>query len=67
MGHKYLVERDPEPSRRRKTAGRALVDALKVIETGRSLDQTKELSNLTVIASVLVAVGFILDLLALNR
>lgn len=66
VDHGYLVNRCSELSRRCETASQVLADTLKMIETGESLDQTKRLNNLTVLAFIFVPVGFVSTFFGMN-
>lgn len=66
MDHKYLIRRCSELSRRCETVSQILADIMKMIETRESLDQTKTLHNLTVLAFVFVPLGFVSTFFGMN-
>lgn len=66
VDHTYLVNRSSELSRRCETVSQVLADTLKMIETSDSLDQTKRLNNLTVLAFIFVPVGFVSTFFGMN-
>lgn len=66
MDHKYLIGRCSELSRRCETVSQVLADTMKMIEARESLDQTKRLNNLTVLAFVFVPLGFVSTFFGMN-